>query len=47
MKNKTQLLDQYSQLRIPDWLFMETQEYDFLIGKTPMDLGDDTWEEEE
>ena len=46
MKNKATCIDQRSEIRIPDWLFHEAQEDDFLMGKLPKDLGD-AWEEEE
>jgi len=46
MKNKTQTMDRCSQTKVPDWLYQEVQEDDFLMGKTPKDLPD-TWEEEE
>ncbi len=46
MKNKTPMTDHRSQTKIWDWLYQETQEDDFLVGKTPKDLAD-TWEEEE
>jgi hypothetical protein len=38
MKNKTQLLDQRNQTKIPDWLFHEDEEDDFLLGKNPSDI---------
>jgi len=46
MKNKTQVMDQRNQIKVPDWLYHETEEDDFLLGRTPKDLPD-TWEEEE
>jgi len=46
MKNKTQVMNQRSQTHIPDWLYQEVQEDDFLMGKTPQEFPD-TWEEEE
>ena len=46
MKNRTPVMDQYRQISIPDWMYHEIQEDDFLLGKTPKDLGD-SWEEEE
>ncbi len=44
MKNKTQVMDRRSQIRISDWLFQEDD--DFLMGKTPNDLPY-VWEDEE
>lgn len=46
MKNNPQAIDQRSQVRIPDWLFLETQEDDFLIGKAPHEFQDILEEEE-
>jgi len=46
MNNKAPVMDQHNEIRIPDWLYGETQEDDFLMGKTPTEL-QDTWEEEE
>jgi hypothetical protein len=46
MKNRTQVMEQRSQIKVPDWLFQETQEDDFLMGRVPKDLSG-TWEEEE
>lgn len=46
MKNKTQVMEERSQTKIPDWLYLETQEDDFLMGKTPKDLPD-VWGDEE
>lgn len=45
MKNKAPVVDQHSQIRAQDWIFWETQDDDFLMGKTAKDLGD-TWEED-
>lgn len=46
MKNKIPLLDERGQVNVPDWLFQEIQEDDFLIGKKPSDR-QDVWDEEE
>jgi len=46
MKNKTQIMDYRSQSKVPNWLYQEIQEDDFLMGKTPQELPD-SWEEEE
>lgn len=46
MKNNTPVMNHRSQTKIPNWLYQEMQEDDFLMGKTPKDLSD-SWEEEE
>jgi hypothetical protein len=46
MKNNPQVMNQRSQTKVLDWLYQEEGEDDFLMGRTPKDLGD-TWEEEE
>ena len=46
MKNNTPVMDHRRQIKIPNWLYQEMQEDDFLMGKTPKDLSA-TWEEEE
>ena len=46
MKNKPPLMDQNSQTRILDWLYLEEEQDDFLMGRTPKELSEN-WEEEE
>jgi hypothetical protein len=46
MKNKAPVMNERIQTKVPDWLYQEIQEDDFLMGKTPKDLPD-TWEDEE
>jgi hypothetical protein len=44
MINKTPGMKQRNQ--VPDWLYQEIEEVDFLMGKTPQDFPD-IWEDEE
>jgi hypothetical protein len=46
MKNKAQYMSPRTQTSIFDWMYVEEQDDDFLMGKTPKDLSD-AWEEEE
>ena len=46
MKNKTQVMEQHSQVRIPDWLYLEIHEDDFLLGRAPHDFQEILEEEE-
>ncbi len=46
MKNKTQEVIQRYQDKFLDWLCKEVDEDDFLLGKTPRELGDIREEEE-
>ena len=45
MKNKAPVLNESLQMKLPNW-YEETQDDDFLSGKTPNDL-QYTWEDEE
>ncbi len=44
MKNKT--MNEATHNKIPNWLYPDTQDDDFLSGKTPNNL-EYTWEDEE
>ena len=46
MKNKILVMDQRHQSRTSDWLFLQEQEDDFLLGKLPNDLPDIREDEE-
>jgi len=46
MKNKTPAMNEALRREVPDWLYQETQEDDFLLGKTPSHL-EYAWEDEE
>jgi hypothetical protein len=45
MKNKTLIMVKRVKTQVPDWLYQDAQDDDFLMGKTPLDL-EDAWEEE-
>ena len=46
MKNKIQVMEQRDQSRILDWLYLQEQEDDFLMGMIPSDLPDIREDEE-
>ncbi len=46
MKNKTPVMNEGIQTKVPDWLYQEIQEDDFLLGKIPSEPRD-IWEDEE
>jgi len=43
---KAQMLGQNRKVKISRWLGQDTEDDDFLMGKTPCNLSD-SWEEEE
>jgi hypothetical protein len=46
MKNKTSMMNERIQFKVKDWLHQDTQDDDFLLGRTPNNL-ESTWEDEE
>jgi hypothetical protein len=46
MKNKTFGINEPARIRDLEWLYLETQGDDFLLGKTPNNL-EYSWEDEE